>query len=112
MFVLVVDNFGIKYLQKRHAEHLLTALQTSYKITTDWSGTKCAGMDLHWDYTKQHVAHLLWQNWPQKSRALSSPPLWVFYGAKQKIANDDTNNAPKFDAAGITCWTSPWRVCT
>ena len=39
MFVLIVDDFGIQYVDKRHAEHLLTALQLHYSVTTDWAGT-------------------------------------------------------------------------
>ncbi len=34
-FVLIVDDFGIQYVQKRHADHLLEALQQDYKVTTD-----------------------------------------------------------------------------
>ena len=45
-FVLIVDDFGLKYVDKRHADHLLAALSDSYKVTTDWSGSKFAGIDL------------------------------------------------------------------
>ena len=34
-FVLLVDNFGIKYVGKEHALHLLNTLEQNYKITTD-----------------------------------------------------------------------------
>jgi hypothetical protein len=34
-FVLIVDDFGIKYEGLRHAEHLLHALQEHYTVTTD-----------------------------------------------------------------------------
>ena len=34
-FTLCVDNFGIKYVGKEHAEHLLQALRTRYSVTTD-----------------------------------------------------------------------------
>lgn len=49
-FTLVVDDFGVKYVGKEHALHLLTALQTIYTVTTDWSGTKYCGMSLNWNY--------------------------------------------------------------
>jgi hypothetical protein len=52
-FVLIVDDFGIKYVGRQHAEHLLLALQQNYTVTTDWEGTKFAGIDLQWDYTKR-----------------------------------------------------------
>ena len=38
-FVLLVDNFGIKYVDKKHALHLMKTLEVDYKITTDWEGT-------------------------------------------------------------------------
>ncbi len=53
LFVLIVDDFGIKYVDKAHSEHLLTALCGHYTITTDWTGTKFAGIDITWDYTAQ-----------------------------------------------------------
>eukprot|EP00804_Cyclotella_cryptica_P028971 CCRYP_012389-RA/>CCRYP_012389-RA protein AED:0.32 eAED:0.32 QI:0/0/0/1/0/0/2/0/614 len=52
MFVLIVDDFGIQYSDHRHAEHLLQALQQHYTVTTDWTGTKFAGIDINWDYRK------------------------------------------------------------
>ena len=35
MFVLIIDNFGIKYVCKADAEHLQNALQQLYAVTTD-----------------------------------------------------------------------------
>ena len=34
-FVLLVDNFGITYVGKEHALHILKTLDQNYKITTD-----------------------------------------------------------------------------
>ena len=45
-----MDDFGIGYLGKEHALHLLKTLELNYEITTDWEGTKFAGIDLAWDY--------------------------------------------------------------
>eukprot|EP00804_Cyclotella_cryptica_P015404 CCRYP_008022-RA/>CCRYP_008022-RA protein AED:0.38 eAED:0.38 QI:0/-1/0/1/-1/1/1/0/222 len=53
LFVLIVDDFGIQYSDRRHAEHLLQALQQHYTVTTDWTGTKFAGIDIKWDYNKR-----------------------------------------------------------
>ena len=53
-FVLLVDNFGIKYVGKEHALHLLKTLEVDYDITTDWEATKFARIDLAWDYHAQH----------------------------------------------------------
>jgi hypothetical protein len=49
-FCLVVDDFGVKYVGKQHADHLLHALQTEYKITSDWEGKLYCGITLRWDY--------------------------------------------------------------
>ena len=32
----LVDDFGIEYVGKEHALHLLKTLEKDYKITTDW----------------------------------------------------------------------------
>jgi hypothetical protein len=46
-----VDDFGIKYVGREHAQHLLDCLQAQYTVTTDWAGTKYCGLTLNWDYT-------------------------------------------------------------
>ena len=53
MFVLIVDNFGVEYVRKADAEHLQQALQQSYTVTTDWTGSKFAGIGIKWDYSKR-----------------------------------------------------------
>jgi hypothetical protein len=35
-FSLIVDDFTVKYVGKRHADHLRDALLRSYELTTDW----------------------------------------------------------------------------
>ena len=49
-FTLVVDDFGIKYVGKEHAQHLIDTLQSLYTITIDWTGTLYCGLTLKWDY--------------------------------------------------------------
>jgi hypothetical protein len=34
-FTLVVDDFGVKYVGKEHAMHLITILKQSYEISED-----------------------------------------------------------------------------
>ena len=34
-FNLVVDDFGVKYVGKQHAERLLAVIQENYDVTTD-----------------------------------------------------------------------------
>ena len=103
VFVLIVDDFGIQYVGKRHADHLLTALQTDYTVTTDWNGTKFAGIDLAWDYTKRtcrltmnsYIADLLLRyNHKPSQRGQHAPHAHraIVYGAnEQYIPEPDTS---------------------
>ena len=52
-FTLCVDDFGVKYVGKEHTEHLISVLESSYTISTDWKGKSYLGLDLDWDYQKR-----------------------------------------------------------
>jgi hypothetical protein len=45
-FTFVVDDFSVKYVGKKHAEHLRNALLRTYELTTDWTATVYSGMTL------------------------------------------------------------------
>lgn len=45
-FALVVNDFGVKYKGKQHAEHLLAALGEHYQFTVDWKGSLFCGIQL------------------------------------------------------------------
>jgi hypothetical protein len=49
-FSLIVDDFAVKYVAKKHADHLWDTLLRSYELTTDWEGKLNSGMSLKWDY--------------------------------------------------------------
>jgi hypothetical protein len=104
-FSLVVDDFGIKYVGKENAEHLLNCLRSQYTITTDWTGSLYCGLTLKWDYTKRivdmslpgYVARALHRfQHPQPNRNQHSPHAWIApsYGAKQQltIPSDTTDS--------------------
>jgi hypothetical protein len=55
-FILVVDDFGVKFTSIADAKHLLHHLQKKYTITTDWEGKLFCGVNLEWDYNKRTVA--------------------------------------------------------
>ena len=38
-FTLVVDDFGIKYQGREHAEHLIATLKDNHEIEVDWTGS-------------------------------------------------------------------------
>jgi hypothetical protein len=53
-FSLVVDDFGVKYVGKEHADHLINCLTTeTYKLTEDWAGDLYCGISLRWNYEKR-----------------------------------------------------------
>ena len=49
-FVLVVDNFGMKYTKEEDKNHLLNALKDRYTIEVDSTGGNYCGLTLNWDY--------------------------------------------------------------
>ncbi len=51
-FTLVVDDFGVKYINETDINHHLQALKQDYKIEEDWEGTRYLGITLDWDYKK------------------------------------------------------------
>ena len=55
LFNLVVDDFGVKYKGKQHAQHLIDTLKKHYEITVDWEGKLFCGIHLKWDYDKRTV---------------------------------------------------------
>ena len=44
LFSLVVDDFGVKYVGRAHAEHLVTTLRKYHTLKTDWAGTLYCGI--------------------------------------------------------------------
>ena len=111
-FCLVVDDFGVKYVGKEHAEHLANTLQDAgYKITMDWEGKQFCGMTLNWDYENGTVdlsmpgyvdKALQRFEHPVPSKPEDSPHEWTKpnYGAKQQLTSAP-DESPPLDAAGI-----------
>ncbi len=54
-FTLTVDDFGVKYVGREHAQHLIDALRQHYEIEEDWTGKLYCGISLRWDYKRRHV---------------------------------------------------------
>ena len=111
LFALIVDDFGIQYEGQRHAHHLLEALQNDYKVTTDWSGSKFAGIDLKWDYQrrtcrltmKSYITDLLCKynhQPPAKPQHAPHAHRDIIYGAKEQLL-PETDTSPPLDETGI-----------
>ncbi len=54
-FTLCVDDFSIKYVGRKHAEHLTSILSEHHKCSHNWYGQRFLGMTIDWDYTGQAV---------------------------------------------------------
>jgi len=54
-FVLVVDDFGIKYIQKADLDHLANTLQKYYDVTVNLEGKEYVKIEFDWDYAKRKV---------------------------------------------------------
>ncbi len=53
--MLVVDDFGVKYVNQEDIEHLIASVKTTYTLTEDWSGDLYCGIKLEWDYINRTV---------------------------------------------------------
>ena len=53
-FVLIVNNFGVEYVGRKHANNLLRVLNQHYEMVEDWEGKNFAGIDLRWNYAERH----------------------------------------------------------
>jgi hypothetical protein len=52
----MVNDFGVKYVGKEHADHLISCLKKeTYKLTKDWAGDLYCGILLRWDYARQRL---------------------------------------------------------
>jgi hypothetical protein len=99
-FSLIVDDFAVKYVGKKHADHLRDALLRSYELTTDWEGKVYSRMSLKWDYKNRtcdismpgYVANLLSKfqhNSPNHPQQTPSRYVMPVYGAKAQYAMQD-----------------------
>ena len=66
VFTLVVDDFEVKYANKKDAEHLMSVLKQEYEGTEDWKGERYIGMHLSWDYVGRKV-HLTMPGYAEKT---------------------------------------------
>jgi hypothetical protein len=104
-FLLVVDDFGIKYTNRKDVEHLLNALQDAYKITVDWDGERYCGLILKWDYNKRtcdismpgYIERALTRfEHPKPKKPQDNPFQFIQpeYGAKVQYEPDADESAP------------------
>ena len=104
-FSLVVDDFGVKYVGREHADHLLSVLKEHYKVTTDWTGSRYIGIHLDWDYVRRRV-HLSMPGYVakalkqfgykprQRAQHAPFPHTPIRYGAKTQYATAASTASP------------------
>jgi hypothetical protein len=59
LFTLVVDDFGVKYVNKEDVNHLVARIKSTYTLTKDWTGNLYCGINLDWDYDNRTVDILM-----------------------------------------------------
>jgi len=102
-FTLVVDDFGVKYINKDDALHLEKTLQDAYPMKSDWKGERYIGIDLDWDYEKRtlktsmkgYVQKALIQfqhESPKQHHYAPSKYIPPNYGSKQQMTKIDTSD--------------------
>jgi hypothetical protein len=111
-FCLTIDNFRVKFISHKHAEHLIQTLQALYTITINWNGTVYCGLSLNWNY-EAHTVDVSMPGYldkalhqfqhPEPTRPQHSPHAWVelSYGAKTQLTSPEDTSAP-LNQAGIT----------
>ncbi len=110
-FVLVVDDFSIKYTNRADVEEFLSTLRQWYTIKEDWDAKLYCGIHTEWDYTNRKVTlsmpgyidtflkeinHPL----PRKEQHAPHPYIPVQYGVTTQYAEgpDNSEPLPKSDA--------------
>eukprot|EP00956_Cyclotella_meneghiniana_P007284 scaffold9923_cov20-Cyclotella_meneghiniana.AAC.2 len=101
-----VDDFGVKYVGKEHADHLKRVLEEHYKVTADWAGERYVGIHLKWDYDRRQChlympgyvkksliqfGHKLEENLKQNQPFPHTP---IKYGAKKQYAKEHKQSPP------------------
>jgi hypothetical protein len=54
-FTLVVDDFGVKYMNQDDIDYLIASTKKTYTLTKDWTGNLYCGICLDWEYTNRMV---------------------------------------------------------
>ena len=102
-FALVVDDFGIKVVGDKNANHLVRTLEQDYDVMIDWKGELFVGIKLEWNYKNRtldtHVPdyvrkalHKYQHNKPDKPQHAPANAAPIQYGAKVQLTEHDTSS--------------------
>ena len=104
-FSLVMDDFGVQYINRADADPLASTLTSLYTITTNSTGSTYLGLTLDWDYEARtcdvsipgYISRAL-QRFaiPAPTKAQHSPHAWKKpnYGAKTQLTEPADVSAP------------------
>ncbi len=65
-FSLIIDDFGVKFVGKENALHLLNTIQKYYKCSYDWDGKRYCRLTIKWNHEGRKV-HLLMPTYVKKA---------------------------------------------
>jgi len=109
-FTLVVDDFGVKFANKKAAQHLIDCLTLRYPLTVNWNATKYLGLTLRFDKVKRlvglsipgYINKLLQRFPPPNTAGANSPAIYIppTYGSKVQVPLVDSS--PPLSASEIT----------
>ena len=110
-FTLVVDDFGVKYIGRENAEHLMGALCKHYEVEEDWDGVLYCGIGLNWNYEQGYVDTNMKKytlknlkkyghEKPRKPQDCPYEPYPKKYGAEAQEVTPEDTSAP-LDKEGI-----------
>ena len=99
IFTLCVDYFGIKYIDRANALHLLDALKAKYTMSTEWEGKVYCGLTLDWNYKERtviisipnHVSkalHKFQHQIPKQAEDAPYPAARIQYGVKTQYIDE------------------------
>jgi hypothetical protein len=112
-FTLVVNDFGVKYINIKDAKHLEACLAKHYPMKSDWTGGRYLGIYLHWDYKNGTVTLTMlayvknalhqFQHQPSKQN-IYSPAKYTpsQYGAKLQLTSK-IDRSPRLSPDQTTC---------
>ena len=84
-----MENFGLKYVGKEHADHLIKFIKGNYDITEDWEGKRYLGLTFDWNYNTRSV-HLSMPDYipdTLKRFKRENPKIWKGSPHQQTIPN-------------------------
>jgi hypothetical protein len=96
----VVDDFGIKYVGRENAEHLMMPIKKHYEISSDWKESAYCGLKIDWDYANgpvdlymtgciKTVLHTYQHLAPARAEHTSHKWIPPICGAKTQYVEDD-----------------------